>query len=42
MKILEQIVVMMNYRSSTATCVDAVRLEMFVRKQTAYEATPPS
>ena len=29
-------------RSSTATGVDAARLDMFARKQRAYEAIPPT
>ena len=40
MKILEKFVVTMYDRSSTATGVDAARLDMFARKQRAYEAIP--
>ena len=41
MKILEKFVVTMYDRSSTATGVDAAHLDMFARKQRAYEAIPP-
>ena len=42
MKVLEQFVVMMYDRSSTADGVDSARLEMFARKQRPYEAIPPT
>ncbi|KAJ8333969.1 hypothetical protein SKAU_G00412880 [Synaphobranchus kaupii] len=42
MKILENFVVMMYERSSTADGVDNARLDMFARKQRPYEAIPPT
>ncbi|KAJ8353186.1 hypothetical protein SKAU_G00207530 [Synaphobranchus kaupii] len=42
MKILENFVVMMYDRSSTADGVDNARLDMFARKQRPYEAIPPT
>ena len=42
MKILEKFVITMYDRSSTAAGVDAARLDMFARKQRAYEAIPPT
>ena len=42
MDILEKFVVIMYDRSSTATCVNNARLDMFARKQRPYEAIPPT
>ena len=42
LKILENFVILMYDRSSTAEGVDDARLDMFVRKQRSYEAIPPS
>lgn len=40
--VLEQFVVLLYDRSSTATGVDEARLEMFARKQRSYQAIPPT
>ena len=42
MKILENFVVLMYDRSSTADGVDEARLDLFARKQRSYEAIPPT
>ena len=42
LKVLERFVILMYDRSSTAGTVDEARLDMFARKQRAYEAIPPT
>ena len=42
LEILEQFVVLLCDRSSTAVSVDEARLGMFARKQRPYEAIPPT
>ena len=42
LEILEEFVVLMYDRSSTAAGVDEARLDMFARKQRPYEAIPPT
>ena len=39
-KVLEQFVITMYDRSSEATDIDAVRLDMFARKQRSFETIP--
>ena len=39
-KILERFVILMYDTSSTPTDIDSVRLDLFARKQRAYDATP--
>ena len=41
-KVLEQFIITMYDRSSEATDIDAVRLDMFARKQRSYETIPPT
>ena len=41
-KVLEQFVITMYDRSSEVTDIDAVRLDMFARKQSSYETIPPT
>lgn len=42
LEILEKYVVTMYDRSSTATCVNNARLELFARKQRSYQSIPPT
>ena len=42
MQKLERFVVVMYDRSSEATCVNDARLDLFARKQRAYDAIPPT
>lgn len=42
LEILEKFVVTMYDRSSTATCVNNARLELFARKQRSYQSIPPT
>lgn len=39
---LERFVILMYDRSSSATDIDSVRLDLFARKQRAYDAIPPT
>ena len=39
---LETFVVLMYDRSSSATCVNEARLDLFARKQKSYDAIPPT
>ena len=39
-KVLERFVILMYDKSSTATDIDSVRLDLFARKQRAYDAIP--
>ena len=39
-KVLERFVIFMCDKSSTATDIDSVRLDLFARKQRAYDAIP--
>lgn len=41
-KVLEKFVITMYDRSSQATDIDAVRLDMFARKQRSYDTIPPT
>ena len=40
--VLERFVIIMYDRSSSATDIDGVRLDMFARKQKSYDAIPPT
>ena len=41
-KVLEKFVITMYDRSSQATDIDAVRLDMFARKERSFDAIPPT
>ena len=42
LKVLEKFVITIYDRSSTTTCVNDARLDLFARKQRSYEAIPPT
>ena len=41
-KVLERFVIIMYDRSSAATDIDSVRLDLFAHKQKSYDAIPPT